>query len=199
MSALTTTSQWQFPTCKLVSIYLQFISRIVIICAAICFVATIIGYNPAKYISTYVMNYNIIAVLLYLIICTSIIFTMTDRNFYLPFLSNAVYPCGSLAEKIPNNANLKVNIKVQPNVNVIYWASESSDPKMQSISNPWDAYANYDNAGVVRSDANGNAVLSVRSPSSYRVGLMNVELDRHIHYRVCMHPSMLSDIKTVKV
>ena len=69
----------------------------------------------------------------------------------------------------------------------------------RSISNPWDAYANFENSGVVRADASGNAVLQFRSPSSYKVGLLNNTLKRHVHYRVCKHPGMLSDVKTIFV
>ena len=60
-------------------------------------------------------------------------------------------------------------------------------------------YANYNNSGVVRADANGRAVLHFRNPSSYQVGLMHRTLSKHIHYRECRHPGMLSDIKTIKL
>jgi hypothetical protein len=180
---------------EMVWIYMRFAAHIVIMCAAILFLFQIGGYNPAKFIS----SNRFISVTIIIIIVASILFFIANRNFYLPFLGWSVYPCGSLAEKVPLNADTNIVVKVKPNSNVIYWASEPSDPAVQPISNPWDAYANYDNSGVVKSDAAGNAVLRVRSPSSYKVGLMGMTLKKHVHYRVCNYSGMLSDVKTIYV
>jgi len=186
-------SPWYYSTTQIVEMYMRFIARIIIMVCALCFAFHLGGYNPTKYM----LKYKVLSFIIILAIVASIIYNMFDRNFYLPFLGWAVYPCGSLAEKIPQNADTKVSVSVPPGVNVIYWASEPSSPEKQPINNPWDAYANYDNSGVVRSDANGKAVLSVRSPSSYQVGLLKKQLKTHIHYRICKHPGMLSDVKTV--
>lgn len=185
-----------FPsTSKLAWMYISFCAQIIIMLSTILFLCQMGGYNPAKYL----MANKFICTIIMLIIIISILIHVGDRNFYLPFLGYTVYPCGSLAEKIPANANTTIQVKVKPNSNVIYWASEPTDINAQPISNPWDAYANYDNSGVVRSDAQGNAILRVRAPSSYRVGLMGRELKKHIHYRVCNYSGMLSAIKTVNI
>ena len=175
--------------------YVRFCAHIVIMLSTILFLFQMGGYNPVKFL----MANKLIGTIIMVIIVASILMYVASRNFYLPFLGWAVYPCGSLAEKVPADANTSVQVKVKPNANVIYWASEPTDPKSQPISNPWDAYANYDNSGVVRADSQGNAILRVRSPSSYRVGLMKRELKRHIHYRVCTYSGMMSDVMTVYV
>jgi hypothetical protein len=186
-------SPWYYSEWKLISMYLRFIARIVLMSCSLLFAAQLGGYDSTKYL----LKYKVFSVIIILIIVASIMNSLFDRNFYLPFLGWAVYPCGSLAEKVPNNADKTVTIQVPPNVNVIYWASEPSNPELQPISDPWEAYANYDNSGVVKADSNGKAVLRFRSPSSYKVGLFNTTLKTHVHYRICKHPGMLSDVKTV--
>ena len=186
---------WSYSTSKLIAMYLRFAAKIVIMITSLCFAAQLGGYNIVKPL----LKCKILSIFIVLIVVASILYNMFDRNFYLPFLGWSVYPCGSLAEKIPRNADTTISVQVKPNVNVIYWGSEPSAKETQPIDNPWDAYANYDNSGVVRADENGKAVLQFRNPSSYQVGLMSKTLPRHIHYRECRHPGMLSDIKTIKL
>jgi len=186
---------WHYSQSQLIAMYLRFFARIILMVCALCFAGHLGGYNPSKYI----LQYKVFSIFIILAIVMSIIYYMFDRNFYLPFLGYTVYPCGSLAEKIPLNADISVAVQVPPNVNVIYWASEPFPKEEQPISNPWDAYANYDNSGVVRADAKGNAILHFRSPSSYNVGMFNKTIKTHVHYRICKHPGMLSDIKTIFV
>ena len=184
---------WSYSTNKMIFMYLRLAAKIVIMLSALLFACQLGGYNPSKYLT----KNRFISFFVVLVVVASIIYNMFNRNFYLPFLGWSVYPCGSLAEKVPNKADTTVTVQVKPNVNVIYWASEPSTTEDQPIDNPWDAYANYDNSGVVKADSTGKAVLHVRNPSSYNVGLMNKTLKRHVHYRECRHPGMLSDIKTI--
>jgi len=186
-------NSWQYSKWQTATMYMRFIARIVLMFSALCFASHLGGYNPTSYL----MKYKVGKYIIILLIAASILYYVVDRNFYLPFLGRAVYPCGSLAEKVPLNADASVSVNVPAGVNVIYWASEPAAPEKQPIDNPWDAYANYDNSGVVRADRNGNAVLRFRSPSSYNVGMFNKTLKIHVHYRICKHPGMLSDIKTV--
>ena len=186
---------WSYSNNQMLFMYLRYAAKIIIMVSALLFTCQLGGYNPSKFLT----QNKIISFIVILIIVASIIYNLFDRNFYLPFLGWSVYPCGSLAEKVPNKADTTVTIQVKPNVNVIYWASEPSSAENQPIDNPWDAYANYDNSGVVKADDTGKAVLHVRNPSSYQVGLMNKTLKRHVHYRECRHPGMLSYIKTIMI
>jgi len=188
-------NQWQPDSGKLAMVHMNFIANIILAIVGICFLAELSGYK----VITMLCKHKVICIMVGVLIAASLILLVVNRNFYLPFLGWTVYPCGSLAEKVPANANTEISIKVQPNVNVIYWASEPVELDKQPISNPWDAYANYENSGVVRADASGNAVLRVRTPSSYNVGMINRTLKAHIHYRVCGHPGMLGEVKTVFV
>jgi len=181
---------------KLTMVYMNFIAVIVVVIVGILFLAEIAGYK----VIAFICKYQIIQVLVGILLAASLLLLAINRNFYLPFLGWTVYPCGSLAEKVPADADTKITVQVKPNVNVIYWASGLPTSVVQEpVSNPWDAYANYDNSGVVRADANGKAVLRVRKPVSYNVGVMNRTLKSHIHYRTCDHPGMLSEVETIYV
>ncbi len=133
----------------------------------------------------------------YILVGISALFHILSRNFYLPFLGDAVFPCESMTPKTPQNADTQVKVEVPPNTNVIYWAAEHNK---EVVDNPWVAYAENSNAGVVRSDINGVAILKFRKPASYKVGLGGWKtLAPHVHYRVCQSPGMLSEVKTVFV
>ena len=186
---------WSYSKSETFEMYLRFIAKIVLMLSALLFAAQLGGYNSVNYL----MKNKFISFIVILSVVASLLYNMFDRNFYLPFLGWAVYPCGALAEKVPRNADTTVTVQVKPNVNVIYWASEPSSQEDQPINNPWDAYANYDNSGVVRADSTGKAVLSFRNPSTYQVGLMNKTLKQHVHYRECRHPGMLSEVKTIMI
>lgn len=130
---------------------------------------------------------------IYFIISASALFFLFSRDYYLSFLGESVYPCNSLLEKIPYEADTTVQIHTVPNSNVVYWAAESGSKVKDT---PWLAYSKYENAGVTVSDENGLAILKVRNPASYRVP-MKGQLQPHIHYRTCIGPGMLSRVETV--
>lgn len=118
------------------------------------------------------------------------------RNVYLPFLGETVYPCDNLTEKTPDGADLSVKVTDVPaNVKVVYWAAE---PSTTIIGNPWDAYGKYENSGVVISDANGTATLSIRKPAGYKVP-SGRKLNPHVHYRFCQESGILSSIRTATI
>lgn len=137
-----------------------------------------------------------IAVIVYILVGVSALIHVLSRDYYLPFLGKSVYPCGSLLEKVPKDANMELVIKVQPLVNVIYWGAE---PSRKIIDNPWSAYSEFENTGVAKADENGVVRLRFRKPAEYKVRGMfgDKKLDAHIHYRTCSLSGMLSRVETV--
>ena len=116
-----------------------------------------------------------------------------DRDYLLPFLGKCVYPCNSLKNKVPANAYKPIVIETEPNVNVIYWAAE---PENNNKDRNWkQAYGNYENSGVTKSNKNGKATLKIRNPGPYRVPYKG-KLKPHVHYRICKNNGMLSRIET---
>jgi hypothetical protein len=115
------------------------------------------------------------------IVALSALFLGLDRDFYLPFLGNCVFP--TLVMTNPNKVKSMRITNLPPNVNVIYWAAKSSNT---SFDNPWDAYGNYSNSGITKSDNQGIAEIKLACPAEYTVekfGVIKKKLQRHIHYR----------------
>lgn len=132
-----------------------------------------------------------------ILIGLSAIYNMFSRDYYLPFLGDAVYPCGVLKSKTPENPDTEVIVNTQPGNSVIYWAAESREDD-RIVDNPWLAYGQHTNAGVTTSDNQGKAILRFRRPASYRVPSGKV-LDPHVHYRVCLGNGMLGSVETVLI
>jgi uncharacterized membrane protein YuzA (DUF378 family) len=150
-------------------------------------------FNLVSWIAKY--TFASLENIVYVLVGLSALFNILSRNFYLPFLGDTVFPCESMVTKVPVNADTQVKVETTPNTNIIYWAAETHKEVMD---NPWVAYAENSNAGVVRSDINGVATLKFRKPASYKVGMTGLRtLSPHVHYRVCSYPGMLSEIKTI--
>ena len=169
---------------------IEMITLFLIVVGALNWGLVAFGFNFVEFIARY--TFASLEPLVYTLIGVSALLHILSRNYYLPFLGDTAFPCGSMVEKVPVNANTQVKVQVQPNTNVVYWAAETHKEIMQ---NPWVAYDEFSNAGVARSDVNGVAVLKFRKPSSYKVGFRTLE--PHVHYRVCQHPGMLEAVKTV--
>ena len=54
--------------------------------------------------------------LIYILVGISALYYLFSRDFYLPFLGETVFPCEPLAEKIPDNADIRQIINIQPKI-----------------------------------------------------------------------------------
>ena len=138
-------------------------------------------------------NLNYIEKYIYIVIGISALF-LYKRDTLLPFLGDTVMPLGIFKESYPENYEVVKTIKLKPNTKVIFWASEPSD---KVFDNPWDAYGLNNNSGVTMSDKNGDAIIKVRNPSSYKKPYKLNILKPHIHYRYFKSNNMLSSIETL--
>lgn len=155
----------------------------------------LLDFNLVEYLNkNFLGDNNTVVKVIYLLVGLSAL-GVFNRDLFLPFLGRAVYPCTSLKEKIPNHSDSRITVRVKPNSNVVYWAAEKNN---NNIDNPWDAYEKYDNSGVVKSDANGDAVLKFKFPAQYAVPRKGL-LPPHIHYRVCDGSGMMTKIETVNL
>ena len=142
-----------------------------------------------------------------ILLIISVVYNVARRDYYLPFLGRAVYPCDSLSEKQPVGATVSVEVHgLKSNTNVIYWASEgdvtNTNNNNDVVDNPWDAYGQYDNAGVTKTNTNGTAILRVRPPVKYKVGrtfvgMTDKVLDLHVHYRECYGLGLMGPVRTI--
>lgn len=139
-------------------------------------------------------TFDWVSKILYLVILVAVLNILFDRNFYLPFLGESVFPCNVLKEHVPENATTQVRVNVTPNTPVVYWAAEPGE----FADRDWNqAYAKYTNSGITKSDARGVAVMSVREPTGYNVP--GKSLSPHVHYRECLNNNMLGEVKTLLV
>ena len=177
---------------------IEFISIIIILIGSILFtVQSLIQINVLSYLPRW------LHITIGIIFSISIAIMVFKRDYYLPFLGDTVFPCEPLVEKKPDGATISTTIHVTPNSNVVFWASEHADKTADSIQDyiaehPISAYSEYSNSGIVRSNAQGVATLSVRPPISYKIPSGRV-LKPHIHYRVCGKGGILGAVQTVYI
>ena len=105
------------------------------------------NYNLVESASTY-FNTPSLSPIIYIIVGISALMTLFNRDAMLPFLGDAAYPCLSLTDKVPDGHTIQIPIKAPAGSKIVYWASEHSKD-MEIVDNPWTAYANYANTGVV--------------------------------------------------
>lgn len=180
---------------KSVKIWFDLVSLFLVVLGALNWgLYGVFGFNAVEWVAKHTSS--VVEPIVYAVIGVAAIVHMFSRDYFLPFLGQMAYPCGSLTPKTPYDANTSVTITVEPNVNVVYWASE---PDAKVVDNPWLAYSEYENTGVARSDEKGKVTLKVRTPSAYKVPRMGMEktLNPHIHYRTCTMSGMLSRVETV--
>lgn len=150
-------------------------------------------YNAVQTLGQY--THPVVSMVVYVLVGLAALWLVFKRDTYLPFLGPTVMPCPVLMERVPANANTTVEIKVKPNSNVVFWASESQGRDANKvINNPQEAYDTYSNSGVARSNAKGIATLRVRKPVRYQAGMQTLPL--HIHYRLCEN-GIMGRIETI--
>lgn len=132
---------------------------------------------------------------IYILVGLSALAIAFNRDTYLPFLGESVFPCSVLPDQIPAGATRSVQINAEPGSKVVYWASEPSDNDGE-LKDYKDAYRQYQNAGVATADSAGVAVLKVREPQSYAVPFKG-QLEPHVHFRICGPTGFVGRIKTV--
>jgi uncharacterized membrane protein YuzA (DUF378 family) len=141
---------------------------------------------------------NNITRVIYLLFGVAALMVMFERDYYLPFLDDCVFPSGLLGDRVsPQQADTMATVNVPPKTKVVYWASESCDncPPLMA----WDAYGKYTNSGVTTSDVKGVARLMVRSPQSYNIPYKDDKLKPHVHYRYLLADGMFSRIHTAQL
>lgn len=124
---------------------------------------------------------------------------MFQRDTYLPFLGEAVFPASAIVDaRVPEGANaeLVLNVNAPDGTKIIYWGAEQHK---DVIGNPWDAYGKYTNMGVA-TVTGGKAVVKFKCPAEYKVAMGQKKLKRHIHYRTCCTMNaMMGPIETAYV
>lgn len=153
------------------------------------------GYNFVDLLATKVNPDGSLHInkIIYILVALSALVLALRRDTWLPFLGCTAIPSSLLPLKSPpNNANITVKVQVRPKSKVVYWAAYGNDSN-QDVS---VAYNDFSNSGVVMSDSDGNAILSIIEGGGYHVPFRTIS--RHIHYRVFSSlGNMLGPVRTV--
>lgn len=170
-----------------------------VIIGAINWGTTAFGYNLVE-----MLNYQINLFfrretyfnrVIYVIIALAAIRLAFQQKTWLPFLGYSAFPTRAFIPLKENkNAPIKIQVKVKPNTRVAYWASLHKDtPDIPYVD---DAYGDFSNSGVVMSDKDGIAILSIKPSTSYIIP-SGREIPRHVHYRMLDLPlGMMGNLRT---
>ncbi len=152
----------------------------------------LVGVNAVQLL----LGKGVLARSIYILVGVAALIVAFNRDTYLPFLGETLIPCSALQERTPPGATTSIQVQVEPNSKVLYWAAEPETEHLEKINDWRKAYLSYENAGVVMSDSSGVATLKVRKPQPYMVPWKG-RLEPHVHFRVCGDRGFLGRVKTV--
>jgi uncharacterized membrane protein YuzA (DUF378 family) len=155
----------------------------------------LIGMNKINLVERIFGKGSMIPRIIYILVGISALTLAFNRDTYLPFLGESVFPCSVLPDQVPSGATRSVQVRVEPGSKVVYWATEPSENN-GTVPDFTEAYRQYQNAGVATADDSGMATLKVREPQSYTVPWKGT-LEPHVHFRVCGPTGFIGRIKTV--
>ena len=170
-----------------------------VILGALNYGLTALDYNLIEMGNTKIDQYfnkkSYFNIILYSMIGVSGLFLMFQTTTWLPFLGPCAFPTkGLIPDKVNSLGTKIIKVNVKPNTRVAYWASipvlNNNKPDVE------DAYADFSNSGVVTSDRNGVAELSIAPGTSYIVPF-GKEIPKHVHYRELDNRlGMMGELKT---
>jgi uncharacterized membrane protein YuzA (DUF378 family) len=160
---------------------------------------TALGYNLVAMLANSVNNYfktnTHLDTVIYLTVAIAAIILLFKRNTWLPFLGLTAFPSQIFVpNKVNKNGSFVVKVNVTPNTRIAYWASKPQSS--EQIPQVEQAYDDFSNSGVTKSNSKGVAKLLVDPGTSYIVP-SGREIPRHVHYRELDKPyGMMGEIKT---
>jgi hypothetical protein len=137
-------------------------------------------------------GYGRVPVLLTILACVSMLWLVSCRTTWLPFLGPTAMPVGVFKTSEPAYADSQYELTAPSNaIRVVYWGSSIK------AKDPIRAYGGYVNSGVADVSADGKAVLRLRRPKEYEV--LGYEIRPHVHYRWITSRGILSSVKTLYI
>jgi len=146
--------------------------------------------------------------IIYVVVALSALYLGFQRDTWLPFLGDSVLP-GAIVPEKKNAGDTTVDVHVKPGAKVAYWAAKSADTSVngtdksvngadKSVPKVKDAYAHFENSGVVIANDAGLATLVFNKGTSYIVP-SGKEIKSHVHYREFGEDGMMGPIQSVFV
>lgn len=142
--------------------------------------------------------------IIYVVVALSALVLAFQRDTWLPFLGDSVLP-GAVVPTKKNSGDTSVDVHVKPGAKVAYWAAkasvDSTDKSVgadKSVPKVKDAYAHFENSGVVIANDAGLATLVFNKGTSYIVP-SGKEIKSHVHYREFGEDGMMGPVQSVFV
>lgn len=143
--------------------------------------------------------------IIYVVVALSALVLAFRRDTWLPFLGDSVLPGAVVPEK-KNSGDTTVDVHVKPLAKVAYWAAkpdvdggaDKSDGASSDVPKVRDAYAHFENSGVVIASDAGVATLVFNKGTSYIVP-SGKEIKSHVHYREFGEDGMMGPVQSVFV
>lgn len=139
--------------------------------------------------------------IIYVVVALSALFLAFQRETWLPFLGDSVLPGAVVPEK-KNSGDTTVDVHVKPGAKVAYWAAKAPESSVNgaesSVPKVKDAYAHFENSGVVIANDAGVATLVFNKGTSYIVP-SGREIKSHVHYREFGEDGMMGPVQSVFV
>jgi uncharacterized membrane protein YuzA (DUF378 family) len=169
-----------------IKLHIFYMSLVII--GAINWGAHAVGYNIVDILSKNInklFKSNLpINKIIYLLVAFAGLLLASKRSTWLPFLGKSVLPGNLVQLKQNTNPDTSIQINTLPNVKIAYWAALNKGDNTPVKT----AYGNYENSGVVMSDANGIAILPIKIGTGYTLPSGDI-LTRHFHYRIIDIPN----------
>lgn len=172
--------------------FLNYILLVIVVIGALNWgLVGCLNFNLVEYMT---FNNKLATKIIYMIVAFSAIILFVQRNARLPFLGNTVMPTSVFQPLQPVDATVSVKVSTPDcdGAKVVYWASS------KDADNPWDAYKNFENAGVMFV-TDKETELKLRCPGKYKVGMFKKELPKHVHYRIIYKNGWVSEVKTKEI
>ncbi len=145
--------------------------------------------------------------IIYVVVALSALYLAFQRETWLPFLGDSVLPGAVVPEK-KNSGDTTVDVHVKPGAKVAYWAAKEQESSVgadksvngaeSSVPKVRDAYAHFENSGVVIANDAGVATLVFNKGTSYIVP-SGREIKSHVHYREFGEDGMMGPVQSVFV
>jgi hypothetical protein len=145
--------------------------------------------------------------IIYVVVALSALYLAFQRETWLPFLGDSVLPGAVVPEK-KNSGDTTVDVHVKPGAKVAYWAAKEQESSVgadksvngadKSVPKVRDAYAHFENSGVVIANDAGVATLVFNKGTSYIVP-SGREIKSHVHYREFGEDGMMGPVQSVFV
>ncbi len=189
---------------KSCEIYLHMICTILVLVGALNWgLIGVLNMNLVKLINENTFNSPVFESTVYILVGIAALYIGFNRNTYLPFLGDTVLAPSLIKDTgvTRENANIEVEVDGEGASTVMYWAANPAEAGHDGEKFAFDAYANFENAGVAPV-VNGKAKLRVECPQKYWVkkyGFIKQTIPRHLHYRLIYPTGWTSEVLTKKL